>query len=566
MEKKFLNKVAMVTLIVVFAVLNILMITIQNVHAEETIDADPILEGALEKYINFDMSDGDTGTLVQYHLRTGMNYKEGSEVFPVKENETTIQVRDIDGKYPYDVKVIMNSTETTNGNMDKDNVDVLYNPEIGVVTINMHNQDENGNMISDKIPTSDSRDDYVLICYYDTYVDNSPERQISLNISSKMTLFTDETKEVYAEGELKNDVTENIGELTSISHETEDIYNGYIKSNIINGTEYHTQYTDTTEINVSKKETHQKMQITEENTFVKTNGEEIVRELGNDNQLVYKSTKFEKQNIVELLGEEFAIELSDENGNVLATIDNNTEFAEDGSFTITYENDVKNLNIKTSNIVSEGILYIENTKEIKNTMKESENVQIKTTTNIIGINEEEIVAQTEEATEENTEETQIVETESYRNTDEKFVEIQSAQTNVDMTVSSTEWTNKQQNDITFDISLDANSIENNLFKDSTLKIQLPSQVEKVILGNSYIVYGNGLTLQDPYTETDENGNISIIANLAGAQTQYDESKLGLITNVKISATIILKKDIENTTDTLNLVYTNNYTLDGSTEE
>ena len=565
MEKKFLRKLIMVTLIAILAVLNVFMLTIQIVNAEEEtpVSVDPILEGTLEKYINYDISNEDKGTLVQYHLRTGINYKEESEVFPVKENETTIYVGQIDGKYPYDVKVIINSTETTNGNIDKyTNTNTEYNPDTGVLTIKMHNQDENGNMISDKIPSSDSRDDYIVVCYYDTYIDNPVEREVSLNISSKMTLFTNENKEVYAEGELKNVVSENTGDLTSIKHNTDDIYNGYIKSNIINATEYNTQYTETAEINVSKKEAHQKMQITEENTFVRTNGEEIVEDLGNNYQLVYRSTKLEKQNIVELLGENGSIEISDENGNVLATIDNNTQFAEDGTITITYENDVESLNIKTSNIINEGILYIENTKEIKNTMRDIGNVQVKTTTNIIGINEEEITTQTEE----NTEETQIVETESYRKTDENLVEMKDAKSNVSMVVSSTEWTNKQQNDITFDISLDSDSIRNNLFKDTTLKIQLPSQVEKVILGNSSIVYGNGLTLQEPYTETDENGNISIIANLSGAQTQYDQSDLGLITDVKISATIILKKDIENVTDKLNLVYTNNYTLDGNAEE
>ena len=135
-----------------------------------------------------------------------------------------------------------------------------------------------------------------------------------------------------------------------------------------------------------------------------------------------------------------------------------------------------------------------------------------------------------------------------------------------MNISSTEWTNKQQNEITFDIALESNSIKNNLFKDTTLKIQLPSQVEKVIPGNSSIVYGNGLTLQESYIETDKNGNMSIVVNLTGAQTQYDESNLGLVTDVKISATIILKKDIENIKDKLNLIYTNKYTLDGSAKE
>ena len=566
MKRKFLKKLMMVSSIVILAVLSILIFTIQIVNAEESsVDADPILQGVLEKYINYDISDEDKGTLVQYHLRTGINYKEESEVFPIKENETNIQMGQIDGQYPYDVKVVMNKTEATNGNMGSQYTDVTYNPETGMAIINIHNQDENGNMISDKIPANDARDDYVLICYYDTYVDNSEEREVSLNISSKTTLFTDENKEVYADGELKNTVAENIGELTSIKHDTEEIYNGYMKSNVINGTEYHTQYTDMIEVNVSKKEAHKKIQLTEENTFVRTNHEEIIEELGNDNQLVYRTTKFEKQNIVDVLGEEFNIEISDENGNILSTINNDTEVAEDGSFIITYENDVKNLNIKTSDIISEGILYIENTKEIKNTMKDIENVQVKTTTNIIGINEE-VVAQTEENTEENAQETQMVETESYRNIDEQLVEIQSAQTKVDMTVSSTEWTNKQQNEVTFDIHLNATSLQYNLFKNPQLKIELPSQVEKVILGNSSIVYGNGLELQAPYIETDESGNFSIVANLVGEQTQYTEKDLDLITDVKISATIILKKNIENTTDKLKLVYTNHYTLEENTEE
>ena len=140
MEKKFLRKLIMVTLIAILAVLNVFMLTIQIVNAEEEtpVSVDPILEGTLEKYINYDISNEDKGTLVQYHLRTGINYKEESEVFPVKENETTIYVGQIDGKYPYDVKVIINSTETTNGNIDKyTNTNTEYNPDTGVLTIKM---------------------------------------------------------------------------------------------------------------------------------------------------------------------------------------------------------------------------------------------------------------------------------------------------------------------------------------------------------------------------------------------------------------------------------------------
>ena len=563
MKKKILRKQTMVILIMVLAVLNIFMLAIQNVNAEEevSVHVNPILEGALEKYINYDISEGDKGTLVQYHLRTGIDYQEESEIFPVKENETTIQVGQIDGKYPYDVRVITNRTETTNGNMDIYHTDMIYDPSTGIVTIHIDNQDENGNMISDKIPNSDNRDDYIVVCYYDTYIDNPVERKVSLDVSSKMTLFSNENTEIYAEGKLENVVTENVGDLTSIKHDTEDIYNGYIKSNIINGTEYNTPYTETAEINVSKKEVHQKMQITEDNTFVRTNEEEVVNDLGNDYELVYKSTKFEKQNIVELLGEEFNIEISDENNNILATINQDTQFAEDGSITITYENDVKNVNIKTSKIITEGIFHIENTKEIKSTMREIQNVKIKTTTNIIGMNEEEVKIQTEE----NTEETQIVEKESYTKTDESFVEIKDAETKVDFDISTENLTNEKQNEITFKIKLQTTSNADNMFKNTKLKIELPNQVEKVILKENSTIYANGLTLSEPYIETNENGNINIVSTLEGTQTQYNENELGLTTNIEIKAVLILKKDIENASESINLNYTNEWTLDNEIE-
>ena len=561
MRKKFLRELMMISLILFLVVLSILIFTGQIVHAEESsINAEPILEGVLEKYINYNISEEDKGTLIQYHLRTGIDYKEESEVFPVKENETNIQVGKIDNQYPYDVKLIMNQTETTNGNIDDNYTDASYNPDTGVVTIYIHNQDENGNTISDKIPDSNSRDDYVLICYYHTYADNPVEREVSLNISSKITLFTDENKEIHAEGELKNTVAENIGDITSIEHNTEDIYNGFMKSNVINQTEYNTQYADIIKVDISKKEAHQKVEITEENTYVRTNDEEIIEELGNHNQLTYKTTKFEKQNIVDLLGEDFQIDILDENDNVLVTINKDTPVEENGSVTVTYENDVRSLCIKTSPIVSEGTLYIGNIKEIRNTMTDIENVNIKTTTKIIGINEELIPA------EENDEENQLIEKEVYTNTKEELIAIQEAENNVDINISSSDWTNKEQNEVTFDIQLNATSAQFNLFKNPQLKIELPSQVEKVILGNSSIVYGNGLELQEPYIETNEEGKISIIANLVGEQTQYTEKDLELITDIKIPATIILKKDIENGFDKINFSYTNAYTLDGQVEE
>ena len=45
-----------------------------------------------------------------------------------------------------------------------------------------------------------------------------------------------------------------------------------------------------------------------------------------------------------------------------------TEFEQDGTITINYENEPQAIIIKTSNIQNEGILNIENTKVIKSTL------------------------------------------------------------------------------------------------------------------------------------------------------------------------------------------------------
>ena len=185
-------------------------------------------------------------------------------------------------------------------------------------------------------------------------------------------------------------------------------------------------------------------------------------------------------------------------------------------------------------------------------MLEINNSKIKTVGSLIGVRSE-TINETEQ------------EIEVYSKEYENKIDIKDSKTNVTLEVNNDQWTNKQQNEITFDVYTNANTINDNMLKNPKIKIELPSQVEKVILGNSSVVYANGLELQDPYLETNKNGNIVIVANLIGEQTSYNDNSLGLITDVKISATVILKKDIEGAIENVNLIYANQYTLDGSTE-
>lgn len=559
-NKKYAKKIVMYMLLLISICSSILFfvkfLTNVSVGAENPTVS---IEGNLEKYINFKISDEDKGTLVQYDVKTGIE-QESDGYSPIRESELTVSLNQIDGKYPYSVKVIAKSTEVTNGKTENIQEDYQYDETTGTVTIKASNVNENGGAINSEETNQDARDEYIIIGYYDTYVEEAEERELDIKVALNAVLFKENT-DISQENEFKGKVKDNIGELSSISYDAVNISNGYIKSNIINGTSYNTTYVETQNITISKKEAQEKIRISENNTIIKTtqdqNGEEITEELGNNGNLVYKSTKIKKDNMVKILGEDGVIEILDVNGKVIATIDKNTEFGEDGTVEINYENELETIIIKTSAIQNEGILKIENAKEIKSTMLEVD-VAIKTVSTLTGINEEIIEA-------EETEEAIKNEKELYANSYENIIKIKDAQTNVTMEVSNAEWTNKQQNEVTFDIYVNSNTINDNMLKNPSIRIELPSQVEKVILGNSSAVYANGLELQTPYLETNENGNTVIVTNLLGTQTRYDENTLGLVTDVKISATIILKKDIEDTVGNVNLTFTNQYTLNGEAE-
>lgn len=554
MKNKIYQKIVLCTTLLAVVCLSILffMQFIRNV----SVGADNSrmkLEVNLDKYINYNISDQDKGTLIQYDVKVENNEEELREYIPTRESELNIGLNQIDGKYPYDVKVVAKSTEATNGKTEEIQENYQYDNTTGTVVIKASNQNENGEPISSSEPSKDAKDEYLVICYYDTYIEQPIERELDIKISVKASLFEDD-RLASAEDELTGKVKENIGELTNISYNTPDIANGYIKSNIINGTNYDTVYTEKQSVLISKKESQEKIKILENNNFVKANNNNSETEIDVENKgdLVYKSTKIRKSDVTRVLGLDGEISILDNNQNLIATINKDTEFEQDGTVTINYENEPQAIIIKTSNIQNEGILNIENTKVIKSSMLEINNSKIKTVGSLIGVRSE-TINETEQ------------EIEVYSKEYENKIDIKDSKTNVTLEVNNDQWTNKQQNEITFDVYTNANTINDNMLKNPKIKIELPSQVEKVILGNSSVVYANGLELQDPYLETNKNGNIVIVANLIGEQTSYNDNSLGLITDVKISATVILKKDIEGAIENVNLIYANQYTLDGSTQ-
>lgn len=327
--------------------------------------------------------------------------------------------------------------------------------------------------------------------------------------------------------------------ILGITSKTEGIYNGYMKYNEKNGTEYNTPYNQVDEITLSKEEIGENVEVLKNNTFINVerneDEEEVIWDLGNNGNIIYKGIKVNLVNLKEILGEEGKLEILDEEQNLITTINKETEAEDDGSVAIEYEKEIENLFIRTSNIQKEGVLIIEHEKEIKANIEDIQKTKVKTTTNI-KLNEEKSIIT------------------------EDILEIQETTSNIDINLSNLEWTNEQQNEIDFKILLNANKPKDNLWVNPSIKIELPNEVEKVILKNQGIFHENGLELQEVQTTTNKAGNIEILINLIGEQTEYDLNELDLITSIELETTIILKKGIENKAGNLKVEYSNTHNM------
>ncbi len=478
------------------------------------------IESNLEKYINYNLSDTKKGTLVQYNLKEEIKYQENHT--PVKSTETTVNLKQIDGLFADDVKVLNNNALA----------DYTYDNNSGVITIKGNNEIEQ----------------YTLICNYDTYSEEKTERDLSIEASEKVILAEDD-REVTGTQNFENKATEDIGTLISVNSNVEDIYNGKIKSNLVNGTQYGTTYKENEQIMVSKKDAQDKIQ------YVETNKDE--------DKVKFNSTTLYKQDVINVLGEDGTVEIQDKDNNVLATINKDTQYDEQGKFTYTYENEINSIKIKTSNIVQEGIINIESTKEIKAEMQDVNKKSFDTSLEIAGINvEKENVI--DDVTKEQKE--QDVEKVAFGIRGNKTAEIKDATTNIDLEMSQTTWTNEKQNDLTFSVKLNGSNEKYNMLNNPQITIELPDEVEKVILGNSKLLLSDNLKLEDTSVKTNDNGKQCIVATISGTQTEYKGEDSTILPTINIEATIILKKDIEVTEAGLNLLYTNQCNAGGAIDK
>ena len=480
---KEISKKIISILVVMLLVINSSFLTIISTAIDELASSTEKvnIETNVEKFVSYEFND-KKGVLAKINVKAKIEYEEG------KEAETTkveLQMPQIKGEYPENIELIENSVKIQNYDYDK----------------------QSGKLV--------------------VYVNNESKEEFDFSVD--MYFGAD----CYGENLEYNGTTieEQISGLISTSITTNDIYNGYIKSNAQNGTKYKTEYTENLEIKFDYKEISDEIEIKETD---KVKAEDII----------YKSISLNKNNILDILGENGTLKIQNESGEDLLEINKDTASEEDETIKFDYNKDVKGLTIKTSKPEKVGTIKIENKKAINETMVDLSATTIKTETKINCINNVEIEpTETEEI--EETENTEEIETEQeivYNFSDNKETQIKGTETKVDLSMDKKALIANSLNQVNFTATLVSNDAKYSLFKNPVIEIKLPAEVEKVTLGNIFVLYDNAFSVIDQFVT--EEGDCKVIRiTLSGAQNSYVSSNVYAGPEVLIPATLTVNKDV-----------------------
>jgi len=515
-------------------------IDVIQTNLEEKVKA--LAEINLTKYENFDTTTensdtGSKGVLVQFNLKTGVEFAEGEEYIPIQETTTNINLPWIGNYKPERVEVLTKSTQATNGGKE---ASYEYHASTGTLSIIAENNGYTENI-------ADSRDEYEIICIYNSkcYTKNE-ENDFKVQLITYEKLNDEQGTTISNKLEEEYTCTDNISGVVSISHRTDKIYDGYITANTLNNeNNYDTTYNETLRVMVSNKDIAQKIEVRE-----------------NSEISLYEETNIDKNQVLDMLGDKGSIDVFDENGNILKTINKDTETDEDGKIKITYENRVQNIIIQLKDLAKEGIFEFQNVRVIEANAQIIENT-IPTQVFIKGIN----TISTEVENDDGEKITETSDLVKYERNGQINTGIKQAVSNIDVKLDKDTLVNNTQNNVIITAVLRTDGPQYSLFKNPTISIEMPAEVENINIGAPEIMYDNQVfNITDSKVSTNNNGNKVINIQLQGSQTSYEQSSVLEGTNIRIPATINVTKQLENKAGIIKCTYSNEMTSTTESKE
>ena len=302
----------------------------------------------------------------------------------------------------------------------------------------------------------------------------------------------------------KKELTEQIGDIVTLELglNTSELYKGYMETE--NGKK--TAFTSYLNLNIGYSELMDKLIFKDETSYVDERGNIF------PSNASYTYIKMEKENLIEILGEDGYINVISGSGELITTINKDN---------LEYKFEVANIMFETSKPKTEGILRLENGREIKPLEYSKAQIEkfvsyrVNLVTNISKDN------------------TIII-----RGMDSKDISLKNPETKAELTINKPNISTVIKNEaVELRVTLKSTDSSSMLYKNPKLEIVLPSYVKTINIENVKLLYEKELVLTNANMYRNENGNIVIRVELSGSQTKYNEDVIAE------GATLVMEADI-----------------------
>ena len=459
------------------------------------------------KYIPYVSTEGSK-LIIQGKITSGLE----TNILPIKSTQISLTAPQINNKYPESVTVIANNTLATNGdetglNFTQDNW--TYDNQTGKIEINVNNNSNNGKISWRK----NVLDEYIVTYIYSAEVyeqikDTSV--QVHYDVATNISLYNDGTGTTTLKASVNGytNQQEKLGDIIDITTKvTESINKGYMYNNKETAEEnkHETDYMVSYTANVSYADIIDKISINQQIDAFTTETSENLTTVSGMNYTYNKQIKVLESEFKKVLGENGSINIL--NGEkVLTTITKDTTVT-DGYYTIDLSNfNVNNITIETSKPEKEGSLSINIYKAIAKDIDYSKN-QIKNFTNI----KTSVIGRAYNG------DTTISEINK-----EALIKLEEPTQKASITSNKESLSTIIQNtDVEIKATLENDSIDDVMYENPTVIINLPSNIESINVKETKLYFDDELQIVESNLVDNENGTKSIVTTLSGKQTKYN---------------------------------------------
>ena len=451
---------------------------------------------------------GEDKRVVQLEVALGL--KENN--YPIKEMKLQMKVPTINNKQPTIVKKIDFDTMT---HWD-------YKYAESTVEIKFTNEPNEQNNILWK---KEGNEKVVLTLIYDK---DSTLDNITLQPEIKVTLYDGKelsTNTVIDKTQLSEEKDAIIQ--TTASNSESSIYKGKLYSGIDRS------YEETTKISVNLANAEDYIKVAERATNYSSDSEKVSA------NVVYNKTTIKKEEFDKILGENGKLTITNENGEVLATIDNTTQVDENQNIVIDYAGkEPSAIEVKTTAPIKEGDLELVHTK----TIRENQNKDL-----------------IKRATELNTTIEYGYNTEITNKVESK-IKLEESKTEARLEVNKETLSTVVDNTVEMKAILKGNSEQYNLYKNPTITFELPEEVEKIKVNSIDLIYDNELKVKN-YEVTGR----TLKVYLEGEQKNYKDLSIeGTVIVVNVNINVNKKSATKNSKITM--IYQNSEETNSDSKE